>query len=496
MQSGGARDSGGDIDVVALARDALRREEPQAVANLIENYPLELWFGMPASEFQILLNFVPKEIARFSPAVTVMLRGFRSFAESVSVDAVPPVGATDETKDVFTLVAAAQARLTGNPVLAFRMMRGLQFAMSAVPQVIDASRGRRSFTLLQTAISGMLAGRFSEALVLFEKSLVPPVPSQLRFFARDAHLRSALIHALYGSRSQSERHLRSALSVPRTQSWVEDHLDADERLVRALLATPEEAKAAFADVTEIPVRQFGEMWPFYVEGIYRVGLMADKRADARDRVEHLQAMGFASASSSGYAGSVFSLMRAIDGLRSGNLQHARKLLDDADQGFWLTKLLWALHPATGITRAVRLARWTSGDTEGLEQAEHLRHLALAIGQRAGGDSSAMSSLVSASEPGHLHMVLLAALAPELVHSSRDDDGVPTDTSGNLGLEQFTARELDVLELLARGLRRADIARELFVSVNTVKSHQRALYKKLGASSAYDAIQAAQKRGLI
>jgi LuxR family maltose regulon positive regulatory protein len=42
---------------------------------------------------------------------------------------------------------------------------------------------------------------------------------------------------------------------------------------------------------------------------------------------------------------------------------------------------------------------------------------------------------------------------------------------------------------------ADIAKGLFVSVNTVKTHQRSIYRKLGVVSRREALRAAAERGL-
>ncbi|NYJ02182.1 DNA-binding NarL/FixJ family response regulator [Nocardioides thalensis] len=60
----------------------------------------------------------------------------------------------------------------------------------------------------------------------------------------------------------------------------------------------------------------------------------------------------------------------------------------------------------------------------------------------------------------------------------------------------TEREVEVLELLARGLGNREMARELFVSEATVKSHLSHIYGKLGVDTRAGAVAAAIERRII
>jgi LuxR family maltose regulon positive regulatory protein len=96
--------------------------------------------------------------------------------------------------------------------------------------------------------------------------------------------------------------------------------------------------------------------------------------------------------------------------------------------------------------------------------------------------------------------LLAAL-PDEDHRVRADlhavrqrlDGPPAAPSLGAAL---TDREQTVLRLLQGSLSLAQIAAELFLSANTVKTHTRVIYQKLGASSRQDAVQRARELGLL
>jgi LuxR family transcriptional regulator, maltose regulon positive regulatory protein len=61
---------------------------------------------------------------------------------------------------------------------------------------------------------------------------------------------------------------------------------------------------------------------------------------------------------------------------------------------------------------------------------------------------------------------------------------------------LTHGETRVLHYLPTNLSAREIAGELYVSVNTVKTHQRHLYQKLGASSRSQAVERARTLGLL
>jgi LuxR family maltose regulon positive regulatory protein len=69
-----------------------------------------------------------------------------------------------------------------------------------------------------------------------------------------------------------------------------------------------------------------------------------------------------------------------------------------------------------------------------------------------------------------------------------------DTSS--GDENLTRRERRVLQLLTSDLSERDIGRELYVSHNTVHSHVRSIYRKLGVSSRAHALQRTRELSLL
>ena len=63
-------------------------------------------------------------------------------------------------------------------------------------------------------------------------------------------------------------------------------------------------------------------------------------------------------------------------------------------------------------------------------------------------------------------------------------------------EHVTARELTILVLLPSHLSYSQIGRELHLSVNTVKSNLKSIYRKLAVSNRSDAVDAARAAHLI
>ena len=66
----------------------------------------------------------------------------------------------------------------------------------------------------------------------------------------------------------------------------------------------------------------------------------------------------------------------------------------------------------------------------------------------------------------------------------------------LKLLGVTRRELEILELIAKGMSNREIADKLFVSENTVKTHSSHLFDKLGAKRRTQAVQLGKEMGLI
>ena len=118
----------------------------------------------------------------------------------------------------------------------------------------------------------------------------------------------------------------------------------------------------------------------------------------------------------------------------------------------------------------------------LAEADDLRRPFLAAGSPLGELLPAYASLCTAGAP--LLAELLEALPVER------EEAAPTPR------EALSGRERAVLRLMPTMLSNSEIAGELFVSVNTVKTHVRSIYRKLGVGSRREAVTRARELGLL
>lgn len=89
--------------------------------------------------------------------------------------------------------------------------------------------------------------------------------------------------------------------------------------------------------------------------------------------------------------------------------------------------------------------------------------------------------------------MAAKLLAEFAALSRPADPPPTPEPD---FPKLTGRELAVLKLVARGLGNRDIAKELFISENTVKNHVRNILEKLQMHSRMEATMYAIRQNII
>ncbi len=86
-------------------------------------------------------------------------------------------------------------------------------------------------------------------------------------------------------------------------------------------------------------------------------------------------------------------------------------------------------------------------------------------------------------------VLSPEVTSRVLKAVSSSHGIPPDVA-------LSKREMDVLKCLAKGMTSAQIAKNLFISENTVKTHVRHILEKLEASNRAEAVSRAIQLGII
>ena len=160
--------------------------------------------------------------------------------------------------------------------------------------------------------------------------------------------------------------------------------------------------------------------------------------------------------------------RLTELVRSGASELPRLVLVSAPAGFGKTTLLsqW-LSPARPGGQAPRVA-WLS-----LDAGEPLQRLLGEVGRRpATGE--------------HVRAVRAAGSAAAALLTTTDGPGQGT----------LSDRELEVLRLLATPMSGPEIARQLFVSINTLRTHTKRIFTKLDVNTRAAAVSRAADLGLL
>jgi LuxR family maltose regulon positive regulatory protein len=141
-------------------------------------------------------------------------------------------------------------------------------------------------------------------------------------------------------------------------------------------------------------------------------------------------------------------------------------------------------------RAVELSRRGAGR---LEVAAAM--IALADARHASGDLDAADELLAKAAE-------IVARCPDagtvgsLLANAQRRRARPRRARDPVLRDELSDRELAVLRLLPSPLSAREIGAELFVSLNTVKTHMKAIYRKLGAASRQDAVERGKELRLI
>jgi LuxR family maltose regulon positive regulatory protein len=333
------------------------------------------------------------------------------------------------------------------------------------------------------ALIEALRGRLSRAAELASAAIDPPADSPDRHPAPAAAVALALVHLERNELDASRSRLKQADTALRTDP---------DRLVGAVacLAAARRALARDNSPAAVDLIQRGrDSWtpPPWLDQLLTIA-----EAQASTAAGDVQAALDAARRAGARSGLDAAVARARAYLAAGNLPAARQALPagaDAPAGETADRLEARLTDALISYRSHDPA----GGRRSLERALRLaeperRRLPLAMNQ-------------AWVQPALHHCPDLARAYRALLQPGAGRREVPVRAATSVRLdpvvvEQLSDREREVLRFAAAMLSTEEIAAAMYLSVNTVKTHFKSIFRKLGATRRGEAVRRAKKLGLI
>lgn len=392
--------------------------------------------------------------------------------------------------------------------------RGLDIADALPPEVRSKNPSMLHTLLLQGTITQLHMGHFREAEDASRQGISVGVQSHPRTGAlASSYAMSAFLAVLAGDIPTARTLSAKAWAAPRFQGWEVSYEAAqlamvDSRIALADLDLPT-ARAALERMR--PHLDTIEQWPFLWWELSVVGLL-DGHA-LTTRAEFQRALGLAADRPrvSGFLQRVSTACKVLLDLGTGQVVPSGtvRARDELSALIKMLMLFRGGHPDQMLALA---DRWLRGDGSSMfvslpalvlraeatrqlghpEQAVPMLQRAFSLAARnrdllpltvLGG--SAGASLMEAWE------TVLPTVTPQF-----DLRKLPPLLPLGAQIPLLSSREAETLQDLAAGLTAQGISRARHVSVNTVKSQLKSLYRKLGASSREDALVRATTLGLL
>lgn len=442
----------------------------------------------------------------------------RGFAENTAPDEGADT-APDEAAARLScaLLEASAARLTGSPERAEAAAAEAERVRGRVPaHLLDKHPELTALLLTHLGSTRLWAGRFEEARAALAPAADCPGGASTALLREDALGRLALIDCLDGWAGRAERQARAAMAeterfgLPRSAgsgigllvlaAVAVDRDELDE--AQALLDAAAESHPALRD----PVREAGRAL-----ATARLHLA---RGDTRGALEAVEPAVTAEVVSPWAAGQS-ALVASAAHLAEGRPETAVRLLRAVpeDQVACAVEEARARLAAGEPGAAVELLDRTRPEDRCGPAVTVRATLVRARAAERTGDPAAARRLVARAlrearrdrlrrpflETGPWLTPLLSADPLRELAGGWLTPGAPpppADTGPPVVVEDLSGRERDVLRRLAQMMSTEEIAADLYVSVNTVKTHLKSAYRKLGVNRRHDAVRRARERGLL
>jgi LuxR family maltose regulon positive regulatory protein len=515
-------------------RHALAGEDWQQAGGLIAEHWLELFLHGGTAAMRGPMAQLPPEVVASDPRLAAAVAGSRlqdgdlQDAERLLALAREVGEKVSQPRAIIAAVGLRHARLRVHPGDAERFAHELSAAAHECTR--HCWTALRSFALCELGATLLWSGGDLEtAITHLHEALALATEHQHEQIALDCLAQLAFVNVLRGELTQAQERSTRAVELAEQHGWCEGPAGACAQLAAAACAYHRgelergegllTGAAAAADTAETPVRM-------------AVGLLqaltlaaAGQRSAARGT---LKLSAIRSELSDGAPAPGFLRLMLDDAeprvlMAAGEVEQARATLAGALEGAPDSPVLLVRQASFELRDGKpALARASLARARAAEQTPH-PHLAVlieqwllqALAERASGEHQAASEALDRAlalaerEPFRDAFLLNGPAVRELLELQAQDgtahpallevllDGVgqgPTNVGASA--EPLTEREQRILRYLPTMLTNAEIGAEVFVSLNTVKTHLRSIYRKLDANGRADAVEKARRQGLL
>ncbi len=475
---------------------ALAASNWTSVVEIIDRDWAEIWYAVDPSDLRVMLTQLPDEEAaqlthgRFLLSVA----GLRGDDPYVSTSADPDASVETAAQRM------AELRLNGQPLASLRIAERMNGEIvQRRGRLVDTTQGKAALWSIQVAISALLAGDLRSAKGLLLAATESHRPRRFPFVRREAAAKLALTHALAGKSTAARDWADRARALPRTASWVEPMIDDSLWLVDYVLAVDsldlhraEEMRLARPS----PLDHL-EFWGIALITHVRHLALTARHAQAESLHESIAALGLPLPRSDGWLAHMLSDSR-LHALPHGDLairapQTTEAVLAQRFGAFVKGQLPAVVAPVPSLPDEALAVRAELGLRILRVQAFHTINPTDATRSALLGTLAEVWERDLPSTVRYVSSATAAALA-DTAEGSRLADLIRLHDLRLLEIapvtsEPLTPAESTVLEYLAAGHSRQQIATQLTVSLSTVKSHLRTSYRKLGATNRAEALAA-------
>lgn len=497
---------------------AVRGGDLDTAAALAVAHWEELWWAIPPALTGEIVACFPPEVVEAAPDMRLVVRLNGSVQESATgsireVDLTDDLP-SDEVTSEQVLLRAISLRLAGRPWDALGALESSPDDYAVFGHLReDTSGGRLPSRRLSVGLIAILGERHGVARQQLGAAARALNPVRFPWVPRAASALLALTHALEANHPATELWLHRASALPRTRSWSEDRSDDHLDLARMCVAIDRLDLATAQRVVESKPSPFDHayLWPFAAE-VYSQYYLLKRQPQAahsmwREILETVPApttlQGAARrvlvevplrlALATGSLADAADQMARSEGLEgtsvaaladyvAGNVEEALALATSLlPQAHTDPRMLMRL---TGIVAA---CHHSLGN---VEARDHTLDQFLARADMLGTWSSVAFS------PLPLRPLILAREIPDFLRDLLVGPHAMGSPSPAIA-EALTPAEVEAFKLVASGRNRKEISAMLHLSENTVKTHLRHIYRKLGVSSRVQAMErASEVRALI